>query len=146
MSPEIAAKNKAWMEKHKAKREARTVAKAGKKPKKFVQPKPADVKAAVAKHVEDVKREAAKQSKVTGSVRAAVKERYPNIKGLADATRAEMDRVLNAHEGDSIIAELQETWAKRTRARHEAWLKGDSASAKAARERKRGTIKADNPR
>lgn len=137
MSPETAAANARWFTKKKATREARATEKAGKKIKKFVQPKPEAVKAAVAKHVQDIKREAAKQ-KVTGPVtlkelKCSVKAKWPQIKGLADATYEELTRLLQANEGDSILAELHETWAKRARARHDAWLNGDSASAKVAR-------------
>ena len=142
MSPEVAAKNKAWLEKRKAQREAQAAAKAGKEPKKFMQPKLEDVKAAVAQHVEDVKQAAAKQKKTSETItlrelKGSAKQKWPRIKGLADATAKELARVLEYGEQEpKILVELQEVWAKRARTRREAWLKGDSKSAKAARDRK----------
>lgn len=142
MSPEVAAKNKAWFEQRKAQREARAAAKAGKKPKKFLQPKLEDVKAAVAQHVEDVKPAAVKQEKTSGAItlrelKESAKQKWPRIRGLADATAEELARVLEDGEQDpKILVELQEAWAQRARTRREAWLKGDSKSAQAVRTKK----------
>ena len=153
MSPEVARKNAEWFARKKAQREARATAKAGKQSKKFVQPKPQDVKAAVAKHVEEVKQEVAKQQKATKpgilkELKGAVKAKWSQVNGLADATRSELTRILERGEKEpGILVELQETWAKRARARHEAWLKGDSPSAKATREREsRDTTEVRRPR
>ena len=139
---ELTEKNKAAIARIKAKREARTAVKAGKKnerSKGFVQPKPADVKAAVAQHVQEVKQAAAKQKKPVGAIarkelKDSVKQKWPKIRGLADATTVELARALEHGEQEpKILVELQETWAKRAKARREAWLKGDSKSAQAAR-------------
>lgn len=137
MSPEVAKKNAEWFARKKTKREARAVVKAGKKAKKFVQPKPEDMKVAVKEHIKQVQREAKRDpvAHTLHSLKQEIKQRWPKVKGLADAKREEMERMLNAHEGDSIVAELQETWAQRSRARHEAWIKGESESAKSAREK-----------
>jgi len=143
MSPEVAAKNKAWLEKRKAQREAQAAAKAGKKPKQLIQPKPEDVKAAVAQHVEEVKQAAAKQKKTSGAItlrelKESAKQKWPQIRGLADATTVELARTLEHGEQEpQILVELQEAWAKRAMARRQAWLKGDSRSATAARDKRK---------
>jgi len=83
-----------------------------------------------------------RSAKATGRVsfkelRRAVKAKWPQAKGLADATYEELCRVLDRGEKEpGVLVELQEAWAKRSRARHEAWLKGGSRSGKAARERR----------
>jgi len=64
----------------------------------------------------------------------AVKEKWPQLRGLADATTEELVRALEHSEQEpQILVELQETWARRARARREAWLKGDSKSAQVVR-------------
>ena len=139
---ELVEKNKVAIARIKAKREARAALKGGKKkekPQGFVQPKPADVKAAVAQHVEEIKQAEARQKKTLGGIalrelKGSVKQKWPQVKGLADAVADELARVLEHGEQEpQILVELQETWAKRARARREAWLKGDSKSAQAAR-------------
>ncbi len=62
-----------------------------------------------------------------------IKERWPQIRGLADASVEELTWALEHGEQElKILAELQEAWAKRAKARREAWLKGNSQSAQAA--------------
>ncbi len=140
-SPEITKENAEWLAKKKAQREARAAVKAGKKSKGFVQPKPEAVKAAVKAHVKTLQKQAAaKKTAVATTLRQLKDEskaKFPSIKGLADATRDELLRILQAAQGDSAVAELQEMWKQRARARHEKWLKGDSKSAKIARRAER---------
>ncbi len=103
MNPEVAAKNKAWLEKRKAQREAQAAAK---KPKQFMQPKPEDMKTVVMQHVEDVKQAAAKQKQYSGAVtlgelKESAKQKWPQIRSMADATAEELARALERGEQES---------------------------------------------
>jgi len=150
MSPEVAKKNAEWFARKKAQREVLALRKAHKKvPPELLEQagwQPSATPKA-RKRVVDVPATVRTRSvKATGRVsfkelKAAVKEKWPQVKGLADATYEELCRVLDRGEKEpGVLVELQEAWAKRSRARHEAWLKGHSASAKETLEKKsRGT-------
>jgi len=65
------------------------------------------------------------------ALKARVKETWPEAKYMADAKRDELVTLLE--RGDvELFKQYQETWAKRSKVRYEAWLKGDSQSAKTA--------------
>ncbi len=61
-----------------------------------------------------------------------MKETWPEAKNLADARREELAALVERGDAE-LFKEHQELWAKRSKDRHEAWLKGDSKSAQAAR-------------
>jgi len=61
-----------------------------------------------------------------------VKETWPAAKYIADAKRDELTALLERGDAE-LFKQYQETWAKRSKVRYEAWLKGDSKSAQAAR-------------
>lgn len=61
-----------------------------------------------------------------------VKETWPEAKNLADARRKEL-AALTEHGDAEHFAEYQDLWKKRSKERHEAWLKGSSKSAQTAR-------------
>ena len=67
-----------------------------------------------------------------GALKARVKETWPKAKYMADAKRDELVALLERGDAE-LFKQYQETWAKRSKVRYEAWLKGDSKSAKAAR-------------
>jgi len=103
MSPEVAAKNKAWLEQRKAQREAQAAAK---KPKQFMQPKPENLKTVVMQHVEEVKQAVAKPKKTSEAItlrelKGSVKQKWPQIRGMADATAEELARALERGEQES---------------------------------------------
>ena len=66
-----------------------------------------------------------------------VKETWPEVKNLADAKRGELAALIERGDAE-LFKEYQEVWSKRSKDRREAWLRGDSKSAQAARA-KRGT-------
>ena len=61
-----------------------------------------------------------------------MKETWPKAKYLADAKRDELVALLERGDAE-LFKQYQETWAKRSRVRYEAWLRGNSKSAEAAR-------------
>ena len=61
-----------------------------------------------------------------------VKETWPEAKNLADAKREELAALIERGDAE-LFKEYQETWSKRSEERREAWLRGDSKSAQAAR-------------
>ena len=127
----VKTQNQAVAERVKARSEA---AKTGKKSKAFSQPKAEDVKAAVKAHIAELRKQARSEKKATiAQLKGQVLQRHPKTKGLADATREELEAVLS---GEANFDELLGIWAKRAKARRDAWLKGDSESAKAARVKK----------
>ena len=67
-----------------------------------------------------------------GALKARVKETWPKAKYLADAKRDELVALLERGDAE-LFTQYQETWAKRSRIRYEAWLRGNSKSAEAAR-------------
>lgn len=66
-------------------------------------------------------------------VKAALKQIFPGIKRMADAKRSELERLLQAHQGDSLLAELQEVWKGRWEQRVGKWKAGTSPSAQKLR-------------
>lgn len=66
------------------------------------------------------------------TLKARVKETWPKAKYMADAKRDELVALLERGDAE-LFKQYQETWAKRSKVRYEAWLKGDSKSAQAAR-------------
>jgi len=137
MSPEqkkdLHQKNREYLAKKQAKREAVVAAKKSRKqPAKITTPAetaPAPAPEVPAKTSGSPK---ARERVSLGSLKARVKETWPEAKHLADAKRDELAALLE--RGDAaLFKQYQETWAKRSKARYEAWLKGDSKSAKAAR-------------
>jgi hypothetical protein len=80
--------------------------------------------------------EASKGEQVTlQALKARVKETWPKVKYLADAKRQEMAELLERGDAE-LFKQYQETWARRSKVRYEAWLKGDSKSAAAVRAKK----------
>ncbi len=61
-----------------------------------------------------------------------VKGTWPEAKNLADAKREELAALVERGDAE-LFKEYQEVWATRSKARHDAWLKGDSKSAEAFR-------------
>jgi len=69
-----------------------------------------------------------------------VKETWPAAKYMADAKRDELAALIERGDAE-LFKQYQETWAKRSKVRYEAWLKGDSKSAQAARTKKEQAAK-----
>lgn len=69
------------------------------------------------------------------ALKAEVKATWPEAKHMADAKREELTALLERGDAE-LFKQYQETWAKRAKARYDAWLKGDSKSAKAVRTKK----------
>ena len=67
-----------------------------------------------------------------GALKARVKETWLAAKYMADAKRDELVALIERGDAE-LFKQYQETWAKRSKVRYEAWLKGDSKSAQAAR-------------
>ena len=67
-----------------------------------------------------------------------VKETWPEAKNLADARRKELAALIERGDAE-LFQEYQDLWAKRSKERHEVWLKGNSKSAQAAKAK--GTAK-----
>lgn len=61
-----------------------------------------------------------------------VKETWPEAKNLADAKREELAALIDRGDAE-LFKEYQKVWSKRSEERREAWLRGDSKSAQAAR-------------
>ncbi len=57
-----------------------------------------------------------------------MKETWPGAKYLADAKRDELVALLERGDAE-LFKQHQETWAKRSKVRYEAWLSGNSKSA-----------------
>ncbi len=109
----------------KTKGKKATVKKAGQQP---------STKAAVKNTVTDQKE--GKASRTPGpalqELKRQIKETWPAAKNLADAKREEL--VTLVERGDAeLFKDYHATWAKRAKWRRDAWLKGDSKSAEAAR-------------
>jgi len=66
------------------------------------------------------------------ALKARVKETWPAAKYMADAKRDELAALIERGDAE-LFKQYQETWAKRSKVRYEAWLKGDSKSAQAVR-------------
>ncbi len=64
-----------------------------------------------------------------------VKETWPEAKNLADAKREELTALVERGDAE-LFKEYREVWATRSKARRDAWLKGDSKSAEAFRAKK----------
>ena len=140
MSPEqkkdLHQKNREYLAKKQAKREAVVAAKKSRKqPAKITAPAetaPAHAPEASAKTSGSTK---ARERVSLESLKARVKETWPEAKHLADAKRDELVALLE--QGDAgLFKQHQGTWAKRSKVRYETWLKGDSKSAQAARTKK----------
>ena len=132
---ELRKKNQEHLAKKRAMREGVAAAKKGRK-------QPAEAKAAEptetaperapeapAKAPEAPK---AREQVSLGALKARVKETWPAAKYMADAKRDELTALLERGDAE-LFKQYQETWAKRSKVRYEAWLKGDSKSAQAAR-------------
>ena len=65
-------------------------------------------------------------------MKARVKETWSGSKYMADAKRDELVALLERGDAE-LFKQYQETWAKRSKVRYEAWLHGNSKSAEAAR-------------
>ena len=65
-----------------------------------------------------------------------VKKTWPEAKNLADAKREELAALIERGNAE-LFKEHQELWSKRSEARCEAWLRGDSKSAQVARARRK---------
>ncbi len=65
-----------------------------------------------------------------------VKEKWPQAKNLADARREELTALIEGGDAE-LLREHQERWAQRSKERHEAWIRGESKSAQAAREKRK---------
>ena len=64
-----------------------------------------------------------------------VKETWPEAKNLADARRKELAALIE--QGDAeLFQDSQTLWKKRSKERHDAWLKGDSKSAQGVKAKK----------
>ena len=70
-----------------------------------------------------------------GALKARAKETWPAAKYMADAKRDELTALLERGDAE-LFKQYQETWAKRSKVRYEAWLSGNSKSAEAARTKK----------
>ena len=73
-----------------------------------------------------------------GALKARVKETWPKAKYLADAKRDELVGLLERGDAE-LFKQYQETWAKRSKVRYEAWLNGDSESAQAVKAKREPT-------
>ena len=66
-------------------------------------------------------------------LKGQIKERWPMIRGLADATKAELMDVRDRGTSEPLLLEtMQALWERRAKERRERWLSGDSKSALAA--------------
>lgn len=65
-----------------------------------------------------------------------VKETWPEAKNLTDARRKELAALVE-HGDAERFQEYQALWKKRSKERHEAWLKGGSKSAQTAKAKQR---------
>lgn len=110
----------------KAKAKKTAVKKAGK------QPSAKAVAKAVATDLKEGKTGIQTPRQTLQELKHQVKETWPEVKHLADARREEL--VALVERGDAeLFKQYQESWAKRSQARCETWLRGNSKSAKAAR-------------
>jgi hypothetical protein len=132
---ELHKKNQEYLENKRAKRKALAAGKKGRK-------QPVEVKTAepaetapertpeapprVPEASEGRKRES------LGALKARVKETWPAAKYMADAKHDELVALIERGDAE-LFKQYQETWAKRSKVRYEAWLKGDSKSAEALR-------------
>lgn len=62
------------------------------------------------------------------TLKARVKETWPAAKYMADAKRDELTALIERGDAE-LFKQYQETWAKRSKVRYEAWLEGNSKSA-----------------
>ncbi len=132
---ELRKKNQEHLAKKRASREALAAAKKGRR-------QPAEVKTAQPTETAPERAPEApatapeapetKQQASLGALKARVKETWPGAKYMADAKRDELVALLERGDAE-LFKQYQETWAKRSKVRYEAWLKGDSKSAQAAR-------------
>ncbi len=146
-------KNREYLAKKKAKREAQAAARAGKKKtaqsgmkdktagpqqRKTENAKPADQAKPLHQTVTQADR-VARSANATGRVtlcelKERIKERWPKIHGLADATKAELMDVLDKGASEPLfLDQMQTLWESRAKERRECWLRGDSKSAQAVR-------------
>jgi hypothetical protein len=132
-------KNQELLAKKWARREALAAAKKGRK--KSAKATEAEPAAAASESVSETPTKAPEASPEAPKVRdrvslsalkARVKETWPKAKYMADAKREELAALLERGDAE-FFTQYQETWAKRSKVRYEAWLKGDSKSAVAAR-------------
>ena len=132
---ELRKKNQEHLAKKRAMREGVAAAKKGRKQPAEVKTAPPTETAperapeAPAKAPETPK---AREQVSLGALKARVKETWPKAKYMADAKRDEMVTLLERGDAE-LFKQYQETWAKRSRVRYEAWLRGNSKSAIAAR-------------
>jgi len=133
---ELRKKNQEHLAKKRAMREGVAAVKKGRK-------QPAEVKTAQPPETaperapEAPEAPKAREQVSLGALKARVKETWPEAKYMADAKRDELVDLLERGDAE-LFKQYQETWAKRSKVRYEAWLKGDSKSAQAARA-KQGT-------
>lgn len=66
-----------------------------------------------------------------------VKGTWPEVKNLADSRRKELAALVERGDAE-LFKECQEIWAKRSKERHDEWLRGNSKSAQTIKQ-KRGT-------
>jgi hypothetical protein len=135
---ELRKKNQEHLAKRRAGREAVASAKKGRK-------QPAEIKAAeptetAPERAPEAPTKApeapgARERVSLGALKARVKETWPGAKYMADAKRDELVALLERGDAE-LFKQHQETWAKRSKVRYEAWLKGNSTSAVAAREKR----------
>ncbi len=132
---ELRKKNQEHLAKRRASREGVAAAKKGRK-------QPAEVKTApptetAPERTPEAPTKApeapeARERVTLGALKARVKETWPAAKYMADAKREELAALLE--RGDAgLFTQYQETWAKRSKVRYEAWLHGNSKSAEAVR-------------
>ena len=135
---ELHKKNQEHLAKKRAKHEVFSAAKKGRK-------QPAEVKAAeptetAPERAPEAPTKApeaseARERVTLGALKARVKETWPKAKYMADAKRDELVALLERGDAE-LFKQHQETWAKRSRVRYEAWLRGNSKSAEAVRTKK----------
>ena len=135
---ELHKKNQEHMAKKRARHEAVVAARKGRKQPaevKTAQPTetaPERAPEAPAKAPEGPE---ARERVSLGALKARGKETWPKAKYMADAKRDELVALLERGDAE-LFKQYQETWAKRSKVRYEAWLRGNSKSAEAVRAKK----------
>lgn len=73
-------------------------------------------------------------------LKAIILQRFPGLKHMADATRAELEMVATADQtaAEQAMISLAPRWRERYHARVDKWKAGESASAQAIRTQRNG--------
>jgi len=118
----------------KAKGKKTTVKKAAVK-KAGKQPSTKAVAMAVATDMKEGKTGIQAPRQTLQELKRQVKETWPEAKNLADARRKELAALIERGDAE-LFQESQTLWKKRSKERHDAWLKGDSKSAQGVKAKK----------